>query len=141
MSDELILDTVHRRRIGRFPNLRQPLTFNEQILRRCVSPDLRYAKPNDKLAVREFVAERIGLEHLIPLLAEPSDFTQAVFGTLPPSFVTNINHGSGFVEVVRDKTQTSFEKLARPSHGSLSTDFYRIARERHYRGIEPSIFF
>ncbi|VXC70178.1 conserved hypothetical protein [Burkholderia sp. 8Y] len=141
LSDELFLSVMHRRRIGRFPNLRHPVTFNEQILRRCLSPDPRYVKLSDKLAVRDFVAERIGHEHLIPLLAEPPRFTQAVFDSLPSAFVMKANHGSGFVEVVRDKSQTSFDKLSRMAQAWLSTDFYRIARERHYREIEPRIFF
>jgi hypothetical protein len=51
------------------------------------------------------------------------------------------NHGSGFVEVVRDKSHTSFERLSKLAQEWLSTDFYRIARERHYREIEPRIFF
>ncbi|MDR5857703.1 ATP-grasp fold amidoligase family protein [Caballeronia sp. LZ062] len=141
LPDELFLSVVHRRRIGRFPNLRHPATFNEHILRRCLSPDPRYVKLSDKLAVRDFVAERIGPEHLIPLIADPPHFTRAVFDSLPSSFVMKANHGSGFVEVVRDKTRTSFEELSKLAQQWLSTDFYRVARERHYREIEPRIFF
>jgi hypothetical protein len=141
LSDELFLSLVHRRRIGRFPNLLNPVTFNEQMLRRCLEPDRRYVKLSDKLAVRDFVADRIGPEHLIPLLAEPPNFTQAVFDSLPSAFVMKANHGSGFVKVVRDKTRVSFEELSHLAQEWLSTDFYRVARERHYREIEPRLFF
>ncbi|VXC18111.1 conserved hypothetical protein [Burkholderia sp. 8Y] len=139
LPDKMIMSLVHRRRIGRFPDLRQPVTFNEQILRRCLCPDKRFAKLSDKLAVRNFVAGRIGPEHLIPVIAEPRGFTQAVFEGLPSAFVMKANHGSGFVEVV--PSQTSFDKLSVLAQEWLSTDFYRIARERHYREIEPRIYF
>jgi hypothetical protein len=51
------------------------------------------------------------------------------------------NHGSSFVEVVHDKSKVSFEGLKLLAAQWLSTNFYRNARERHYRGIEPRLFF
>ncbi|MDR5770090.1 ATP-grasp fold amidoligase family protein [Caballeronia sp. LZ028] len=141
LPDNLYLTIYHRRRIGRFPKLRNPTTFNEKILRRCLEPDPRFGDLSDKLKVREYVAEKIGSEYLVPLVAEPSDFTRSVFDALPQSFVMKANHGSGFVQVVRDKNETSFEKLDAMAKSWLSTDFYAIARERHYRTIERRIFF
>jgi hypothetical protein len=64
-----------------------------------------------------------------------------VFDTLPPTFVMKANHGSGFVKIVRDKSETSFEELDALAQQWLVTDFYRVARERHYRTIKPRIFF
>ncbi|WP_236572825.1 ATP-grasp fold amidoligase family protein [Burkholderia sp. 8Y] len=95
----------------------------------------------DKLKVREYVAERIGSRHLIPLIADPGAFTQEVYDGLPPAFVMKANHGSGFVRVVKDKSRVSFEELSALSKEWLSTRFYEVARERHYRMIEPRIFF
>ncbi|KIG07608.1 ATP-grasp fold amidoligase family protein [Caballeronia concitans] len=141
LPDDVFLSFVHRRRIGRFPNLRRPLTFNEQILRRCLHPDPRYVDLSDKLAVRDYIARKIGPQYLIPLLAAPSVFTKTVFDELPKAFVMKANHGSGFVKVVRDKSTTSFEELSQLAQEWLTTDFYRIARERHYRAIKPRIFF
>ncbi|SPB18942.1 hypothetical protein NOV72_06147 [Caballeronia novacaledonica] len=141
LPDNLYLSIYHRRRIGRFPKMRNPTTFNEKILRRCLEPDPRFGDLTDKLKVREYVAGKIGGEYLVPLAAEPSDFTRDVFDALPSAFVMKANHGSGFVHLVKDKSQTSFEKLDALAKSWLSTDFYAIARERHYRKIERRIFF
>ncbi|WP_250517952.1 ATP-grasp fold amidoligase family protein [Caballeronia sp. INDeC2] len=141
LPDNLYLTINHRRRIGRFPRMRNPTTFNEKILRRCLEPDPRFGDLSDKLKVREYVAEKIGSEYLVPLVAEPSAFTRSVFDALPSSFVMKANHGSGFVYLVKDKNETSFEKLDAMAQSWLSTDFYAIARERHYRTIERRIFF
>ncbi|SAK69058.1 hypothetical protein AWB75_03461 [Caballeronia catudaia] len=141
LPDNLLLSIYHRRRIGRFPNLRHPTTFNEKILERCLYPDPRYVDLSDKLKVRDYVARKIGSEYLVPLVAEPSDFTEDVFNALPSSFVMKATHGSGFVKLVRNKAETSFEELHALAQRWLSTDFYWVYRERHYRPIERRIFF
>jgi hypothetical protein len=95
----------------------------------------------DKLAVREFVKNRIGEQYLIPLLAVPEVFTQEVFDSLPDSFVMKANHGCGFVKVVWDKSAVSFIELRQLMDEWLATDFYLASRERHYRSIKPRIYF
>jgi TupA-like ATPgrasp len=141
LPDALFLFVSHRRRVGRFPNIRRPSTFNEQILQRCLHPDPRFAPLTDKLEVRSYVERKLGNAHLIPLIAVPERFTQDVFDALPPAFVMKANHGSGFVEIVRDKSSTSFEALRRLAEQWLSINFYHASRERHYRDIEPRIYF
>jgi hypothetical protein len=141
LPDNLFLSMIHYRRIGRLPNLRSPSTYSEKILLRCLYPDPRYVNLTDKLTVRPYVAAKVGNDHLIPVIAEPEEFTQEVFDALPSAFVMKANHGSGFVQVVRDKSVTSYEKLSRQAKQWLGTDFYRIARERHYHLIKPRIYF
>ncbi|SDR41291.1 TupA-like ATPgrasp [Paraburkholderia fungorum] len=141
LPDAIFLSLLHRKHVGRFPKLFRPTTFNEKILQRSLRPDPRYGALSDKLAVREYVRSKVGEKHLVPLISAPNVFTQAVFDTLPDSFVMKANHGSSFVEVVRDKKQITFENLQRLASQWMSTDFYKIARERHYRQIQPRIFF
>jgi len=141
LPDGLFLTLMHRKFIGRFPKLLHPVTFNEKILQRSLKPDARYADLTDKLTVRDYVRTKLGEEHLVPLIAAPDSFTQSVFDALPNSFVMKANHGSSFVEVVRDKSQTSFKKLQVLAERWLATDFYKVGRERHYTKIERRIFF
>lgn len=141
LPDAIFLSLLHRKYIGRFPKLRRPTTFNEKILQRSLRPAPRFAELTDKLTVRKYVEDKIGKHHLIPLIAAPDVFTREVFDALPSSFVMKANHGSSFVEVVRNKAETSFEHLQQLARQWLSLDFYSIVRERHYREIEPRIFF
>jgi hypothetical protein len=141
LPDSVYLSIYHRHKVGRFPNLRAPQTFNEKILHRCLYPDPRYATLTDKLAVRHYVRRKVGDDYLIGLIADPDRFTREVFNSLPSSFVMKANHGSGFVKLVHDKSQTSFEELDALAQQWLVTDFYRVMRERHYRTIQPKIFF
>jgi hypothetical protein len=141
LPDSVFLFLSHRRRVGRFPNLRNPATFNEIILDRCLHPDPLWSVLADKLAVRDYVKDKIGEKHLIPLLAVPDVLTQDVFDALPDSFVMKANHGCGFVKVVWNKADVSFAELRQLANQWLSTDFYIASRERHYRPITPRIYF
>ena len=141
LPDALFLALLHRKEVGRFPNLLRPRTFNEHILVRSLRPDPRYATLTDKLAVRDYVASTVGPQYLIPLIDSPREFTPSVFASLPDSFVMKANHGSSFVKIVHDKSKVSFEQLKALASQWLSTNFYRNARERHYRHIEPRLFF
>jgi hypothetical protein len=141
MPDDLYLAFSHRRRIGRFPDMKRPKAFNEMILMRCLQPDPRWRRLADKLSVREYVRERVGEKYLVPLLATPDALTRDVFDALPSAFVMKANHGSNFVEVVRDKSNRTYEELRRIADRWLSIDYYRVAREQHYKGIQPRLFF
>ncbi|WP_144107637.1 ATP-grasp fold amidoligase family protein [Paraburkholderia sp. BCC1886] len=141
LPDSMFLSLLHHKCIGRYPNLLWPTTFNEKILQRSLRPDPRYVELTDKLAVRSYIEAKLSEKHLVPLIAAPEVFTRDVFESLPNAFVMKANHGSSFVEVVRDKSNTSFEHLQRLAQRWLTTDFYDIARERHYRSIKPRIFF
>ncbi|WP_025597150.1 ATP-grasp fold amidoligase family protein [Burkholderia sp. WSM2230] len=137
----LFLTLLHHKEIGRYPNLFRPTTFNEKILQKSLRPDPWFAELTDKLTVRAYVARKLGEQHVIPLLAAPDVFTREVFDALPDSFVMKANHGSSYVEVVRDKSARSFEQLRELADYWLTLDFYKIAREKHYRQIKPRIFF
>jgi len=141
LPDYPFLMLAHFRRVGRFPNLRNPVTYNDYILLRCLHPDPLWTALADKLAVREFVKARVGEAHLVPLLAAPEVFTPEVFDALPAQFVMKANHGCAFVEIVRDKSQTSFEALERLAKKWLAIDYSRESRERHYQAIKPRLYF
>lgn len=141
LPDLIFLSLLHRKLVGRYPNLRQPRTFNERILVRSLKPDPRYAALTDKIAVRDYVTRTLGESFLIPLIGVPSKFTRDVFESLPQSFVMKANHGSTFVEIVRDKSKVSYEHLKRLADRWLATEFYHVSRERHYREIQPRLFF
>jgi len=141
LPDRMFMRIQHRRLIGRWPKLKHPVAYNEAILLRCLHPDMRWVGLTDKIAVREYVRQKVGEAHLIPLIAAPERFTREVFDALPNAFVMKANHGCAFVKVVREKSQTSFEALNALAEKWLSIDFSRSSRERHYRFIKPRLYF
>lgn len=91
----------------------------------------------DKFLVRDWVSQKIGSEHLIPLFWQGTDPHAIDFDGLPERCVIKTNHGSGHVIVKNgpiDREQTCAKLDA-----WLKENFYWIARERQYFGVKPRI--
>ncbi len=58
---------------------------------------------SDKYAVRNWVAEKIGEEYLIPMLGVWDRFEDIDFNQLPDRFVLKTTHASANIIIVRDK--------------------------------------
>ena len=88
-------------------NLENPKTFSEK-LQWLKIYDFRpeYTTMADKYLMRQYVAERIGEGHTIPLLGVWDDPEEIDFDTLPDRFVLKCNHNSGLgMCICRDKCQ------------------------------------
>jgi len=69
IPDKLYLKFIFRIRTGKKLNLENPETFNEKIQwLKLHNRDKKYSIMVDKYKVREYVADKIGKEYLIPLL-------------------------------------------------------------------------
>lgn len=96
--------------LGVRPSLLRPRGFNEKIQwikLNYRNPDMTRA--TDKVAARDFVAERIGSDHLIPLYGVWKRADEIDLDALPESFVLKSNWGSGHVRIVRDKQELARE--------------------------------
>lgn len=128
------------KRFGRTPSLKAPRTWSEKLT--CLKLDADrpiFRDLADKLAVRDFVAQRLGQQHLIPLLASNPVLTRDMFEALPEQFVIKGNHGSAMNRIVTDKSALSFDELKRQTDGWLSRNFYMGSRETQYRNIAPQL--
>lgn len=91
---------------GRKPRLLRPIRFTEKIQwRKLFDLNPVYAVLSDKLAVRDFVAERVGAGVLIPLLWVGDDPDAIPFDTFDPPYVIKSTHGSGHVRKVRSRDE------------------------------------
>ena len=91
---------------GKFPNLSNPQTFSEKIIKRkhtqCLK-NSRYSDLADKYKVRNYVCALIGAEHLVPLVEYYSDANLLKDDILNLSnVVIKPNHCSGMLIFVED---------------------------------------
>ena len=63
----------------------------------------------DKYLAREWIAAKVGRDHLIPLLGVWKAYDEICFDRLPNSFVLRTNHGSGTNVIVKNKD--SFDRI------------------------------
>ncbi|MBE6481216.1 MAG: glycosyl transferase [Actinomyces ruminicola] len=94
----------------------------------------------DKLLVREWVAEHIGKEYLVPLLGVWDSPDEIDFAALPKRFVLKATHGSGWNVVVVDKDRLDVERVMRRLRRWLACrQAMRGGFEMHYEYCEPRI--
>lgn len=95
---------------------------------------------SDKYLVRDWVAERIGDEYLIPLIGIWDKFADIDFDILPNQFVLKTNHGSGSVLVVKDKIKFNKAEAKKCFDDWMSVDYaYATGFELQYSNIKRKI--
>lgn len=126
---------------GRPLNIDSPETFSEKIqwLKLYDTTPLK-TRLSDKYLAREWVAEQIGEEYLVPLIGvweRPNDIP---FDQLPDRFVLKATHGSGWNIIVQNKSKFNVAAAKKTLAGWLKTDFsFKNGFELCYKDIKPRI--
>ena len=130
----------YRKMFGRTLNWDNPQTYNEKIhVSKVYMPTPLKTRLADKVAVREWITERIGSEYLIPLIGVYDSFDEIDFDALPDSFVMKCSHDSGSVTLVKDKRKISREILRRKYGLFMRRNYEWKGWEMHYRDIPHKI--
>ncbi len=125
---------------GKIINWNELKTFTEKIqwLKLYDSTPIK-TRLADKYLVRQWVAEKIGAQYLIPLLGVWNNFDDIDFDLLPDQFVLKANHGSGMNIIVRDKKTFDIENAREKINAWLNWDFGSLFYELHYNNIKKKI--
>jgi len=139
-SDKQYAKARYRLSTGKKLHLNPPVTLSEKInwLKLYDRSELRRIVA-DRTAVRQFVAQRVGSEHLIPLIGVFEKLTHDIWESLPEQFVLKANHGSGMVAVVRDKDTEDPDEIIRMTRQWQQIDYSRFGREWVYEGLPRTI--
>ncbi len=140
LSDEAFIRLIYRLRMGKKLNLDKPVTFNEKLQwLKLNDHNPLYTKIADKLGVRDYVREKVGKEHVVPVLAVYSSFDEIDFSSLPSSFVLKTTHDSGSLVICPDKSSLDIKKAGKTIMRSMKRNYYKTTREWQYKNIEPKI--
>ena len=141
MDDETYIRRVYRYALGCEPDLEHPKTFNEKLnWMKLHDRNPLYTQLVDKYEVKQFVAERIGAEYVVPLLGGPWDSVDEIdFDKLPEQFVLKCTHDSGSVVVCRDSSVFDREAAKAKLSRALRRNYYWSNREWPYRDVKPRV--
>lgn len=141
MDDRKYIEKVYKARMGRPLNLEDPQLFSEKLQwLKLYDRNPLYTQLVDKYRVREYIAEKIGEEYLIPLLGVWDDPDEIDFDALPDQFVLKCNHNSGTgMCICRDKSKLDYDAVRKELKKGLQEDFYLRHREWPYKGIPRKI--
>lgn len=142
LPDKLYLTLKYYKAFGRFPNWKNPQTFSEKLQwLKLYDRRPEYTKMVDKYAVKDYVADIIGEEYVIPTLGvwdRPEDIE---WDNLPNQFVLKTTHGGGNEGVVICRDKVSFDKKGAITklNESLRIDLYEVWREWPYKNVPKRI--
>lgn len=93
----------------------------------------------DKLKVRDYVAQKIGEEHLIPLYDVWHSKEDINLDKLPETYVLMPNHLSGSYFIQDGMAEVDGDKLTKKLHKWFDSNYYDLTREPQYKYIEPKV--
>ena len=142
IPDELYIKIKYKFSMGYWPDLKNPKTFNEKLQwLKLHDRNPLYTTLVDKYAVRQYIADKIGEEYLIPLVGGPWNSVKEIdFDALPEQFVLKCNHDSGGLVICRDKSSLDREDVKQKLDQHLKANYYMSSREWPYKDVSPCIF-
>ena len=140
IPDKLYLKIMYKRIMGKKLNLKNPQTFNEKLQwLKLYDRKPIYTTMVDKYEVKQFVANIIGEEYIIPTLGVWNSFDDIDFDSLPDRFVLKTTHDSGGVVICSDKRKLDLDTARKKLTKSLKNNFYYQGREWPYKNVKPRI--
>lgn len=140
MDDVAFLQMAYKRKFRKKLNLESPITFNEKLQwLKLYDHKFEYVKMVDKHDAKEYIANKIGVEYIVPTLGVWNKFEDIDFESLPNEFVLKCTHDSGGFIICKDKNKLNKKDVARKINRSLSSNYYRVGREWPYKNIKPRI--
>lgn len=139
LPDKTYLKKFYKERTGKKLNLKNPQTFNEK----CNWLKLYDRKPIytvmvDKYKAREYISQKIGDKHLVPLLGVWDSPEEIDFNKLPNEFVLKCNHDNGVI-ICKNKNLLDIQKTKKELVDRLNRDYYRKLREWPYKDVPRKI--
>ena len=141
VRDDRFLKRKFRAHMGTPLSIDNPKTFNEKLQWiKLYDRKPEYTMMADKYAVRDYIAEKLGQEYLIPLLGVWDDPEEIDFNALPDKFVLKCNHNSGLgMCICKDKAKLDIAKVKAELKKGLQQDYYLTGREWPYKDIQRRI--
>lgn len=140
--DKLYLQLLFFFETGKRLDLNKPKSFNEKLQwLKLYNRRPEYTMMVDKYAVKQYVADRIGEEYIIPTLGVWNRVEDIDWDVLPNQFVLKTTHGGGGggVTVCRDKTTFKRLDACKKLQASMDGNIYVSQREWPYKNVEKRI--
>ena len=141
VQDDIFLMKMFRAALGMQLDLSNPVTFNEKLQwLKLYDRRPEYTMMVDKYLVRDYIANKLGEEYLIPLLGVWDDPDEIDFDSLPDRFVLKCNHNSGLgMCICKDKSALNIKKVKADLRKGLKQDYYLTGREWPYKNVPRKI--
>lgn len=141
-SDKLYLTLLFRCKMGYWMDWKNPKTFNEKLQwLKLYDRNPKYSKLVDKYSVKEYVANIIGEEYIIPTLGVWDTPEEIDWNSLPNKFVLKTTHGGGGGGVIICKNKSILNKsnAIAKLKSSFNGCIYKSLREWPYKNVSRKV--
>ena len=140
LSDKMYLSIMYKSIFNKKIDWNNPRTYNEKLQwLKLYDRKPEYNIMVDKYAVKQYVADIIGQDYIIPTLGVWEHFDDINFDELPNQFVLKCTHDSGGLVIVRDKKNFNKKVAQKKIEQSLKRNYYWKGREWPYKDVKPRI--
>lgn len=140
LSDKTFIKLKYHRRLNKWPDLKNPKTFNEKMqwLKLNDRKD-RYAKMADKYEAKLYMKDFVDEKYLVPSYGVWDRFEDIDFENLPDKFVLKTTHDCGGVLICEDKENFDYARAKDFLESHMAENYYYRGREWVYKDIKPRI--
>lgn len=142
-NDKLYLKIYYWLSLRKKLQLNPPVLYNEKLQwLKLYDRRPEYVTMVDKYAVKDYVANIIGKEYVIPSICRYETPQKIEWDKLPNQFVLKTNHdggGNGIV-VCKNKNELNKRKALRELSRSFNRNTYLIGREWPYKQVKRCVF-
>ena len=140
LPDAWYISLVYYKHFKKFPDLKNPKTLNEKLQwLKLHDRKPEYTTMVDKHLAKEYVAQRVGDEHIVPTLAVWDSPEQIDLSVLPDQFVLKWNHDSGSIIICTDKATLNLQEAVEKLSGWQDHNGFWYGREWPYKNVKPQI--
>jgi hypothetical protein len=137
---EKLVCKIYRKAFGKYPDLENPVTYNEKLQWLKVHwYDPLAERCADKYAMRSYIEEKVGKGYLPELHGVWDKVEDIDFDKLPDKFVFKSTHASGHVVICRDKSKLNRRIACWTMAGWLKLDFFAFGGEWVYKNVPRRI--
>lgn len=140
---EIILNKVFEKQCGYKINFEEPRTYNEKLMwMKLYYENPLITKCADKFAMKDYVSTIVGEEYVVPVIKSWTNPDHINFDELPDQYVIKVNWSSGYLKVVKDKSQIDTEELRKQIRKWIKPyrNSYYQTFNWGYKNMPPMIF-
>lgn len=140
LPDKLYLSIKFRTRLGYWMDWSKPETFGEKLQwLKIYDRHPEYTQMVDKVTAKDYAADIIGKEYIIPTLDIYNSVDEIDFNKLPNQFVLKCTHDSGGQVICKDKNKLDVENVKKKLRKGLKRTYIIQNREYPYKNVPRRI--
>lgn len=140
LPDELYIKLLFHGRVGYWPNLKNPQTFNEKLQwLKLNDKHPEFTSMVDKVDAKEYVKKLVGAKYIIPTLGVWNTVDEITWDSLPNQFVIKCTGDSGGIVVCKDKKSLDIESAKKKLLKGWGSNYFNYFKEYPYIDVKPRI--